>query len=695
LTDLSSPIAPSFDTPRPPKPRYSVRVGVTGHRPDKLQQGAMSRVRDELRDLFAAIETAAVTNLESNSQWYEPSKPAIRLVSSLAEGSDQLAAEIVAREFRARADDAQSRRHAADWSIDAILPAPKGDYVAASRVSARSEPGQPIDVAGQFLAAFALADRLVELPLLTRDGTPADGGDKLGPLPGGLQISQPLGPTKTLDYHLAARFMIWHIDVLVAVWNRKPGSGPGGTAEVARMAFESGVPVIVVDPEGSTPPRRLIEIDESGAGELDDADCRRAGMFEEIFSTLFAVPSEADLEHSNGGEDPEKLLKGFLAESWPKNRGPAAFDLLKKITSCCWPDHFWRLPIDPQGRRQGEWDNFLKEVSPGPALDKALREKLLPRFVFADELAILYANTYRSAYLSVYSWAAIAVWVALFGFAPQTSLDPLCYKTILAVIEICIIGYIGWEVRFGRGKKWHRRWLDYRALAETLRHVRFLACAGMFGGRPTAAEERSAWWLWYLRATMREIGPPDGRLDAAAIHAILWGTRTEELQPQREYHKGVIRVFERIEHVIHWSEIAIVTLTVLVLASFVGVVGSYWFDQARTTGEYAFVFKDGESGPMAWIYQLKPYVSIIAAGLPAIGAALGGIKFTGEFRSTALRSTSMVRAIDDLEERYDAMLRGTKFNDARHLLLRTASVLTEDINAFRAIFGQRNLTLPA
>ena len=253
MEDTSSSIAPSFDTPRPPKPRYSVRIGVTGHRPDQLQQDATPRARDDLLSLFAAIETAAVRNLESNSQWYEPSKPAIRLVSSLAEGGDQLAAEIVAREFRARADEGQTRPRAADWSIDAILPAPKGDYVAASRVSARSESGQPVDAAGQLLAAFALADRLLELPLLTHDGTPADGGDKPG-------------PTKTLDYHLAARFMIWHIDVLVAVWNRKPGFGPGGAADVARLAFESGVPVIVVDPEGSTPPRRLIEIDESGAG---------------------------------------------------------------------------------------------------------------------------------------------------------------------------------------------------------------------------------------------------------------------------------------------------------------------------------------------------------------------------------------------------------------------------------------------
>jgi len=59
------------------------------------------------------------------------------------------------------------------------------------------------------------------------------------------------------------------------------------------------------------------------------------------------------------------------------------------------------------------------------------------------------------------------------------------------------------------------------------------------------------------------------------------------------------------------------------------------------------------------VYQLKPWVSIIAAGLPAVGAALGGIKFTGEFRSTALRFHRHGHARStDLEERYDASSAG-------------------------------------
>jgi hypothetical protein len=150
-----------------------------------------------------------------------------------------------------------------------------------------------------------------------------------------------------------------------------------------------------------------------------------------------------------------------------------------------------------------------------------------------------------------------------------------------------------------------------------------------------------------------------------------------------------------MEHIIHWMELGVVTLTLVVLEGFVAAGGWHWFDQARTTGEHAFAFTEDEGGRMAWIYEIKSWVSIIAAELPALGAALRGIKFTGEFRSTALRSTAMVSEIDDLEECHDAMPRGTKFKDARHLLLSATSVLAEDINAFRAIFGQRDLTLPA
>jgi hypothetical protein len=56
-----------------------------------------------------------------------------------------------------------------------------------------------------------------------------------------------------------------------------------------------------------------------------------------------------------------------------------------------------------------------------------------------------------------------------------------------------------------RGFRWHERWLEYRALAEGLRHGRFLAFVSDFGriqeSTPRSGGHPSLWMLWYIRAT--------------------------------------------------------------------------------------------------------------------------------------------------------------------------------------------------
>ena len=44
----------------PPKPRLTVRVGITGHRSDKLDMTSTDSVRRHLPTLFASIEKAAL-----------------------------------------------------------------------------------------------------------------------------------------------------------------------------------------------------------------------------------------------------------------------------------------------------------------------------------------------------------------------------------------------------------------------------------------------------------------------------------------------------------------------------------------------------------------------------------------------------------------------------------------------------------
>ncbi len=87
----------------PPRPPFALTLGVTGHRPqrdpepcqgpnqnpplqeDKVQAGI---------DGFLATLTGAVEELSGAAkQWFDPAPPVVALVSSLAEGSDRIAAK--------------------------------------------------------------------------------------------------------------------------------------------------------------------------------------------------------------------------------------------------------------------------------------------------------------------------------------------------------------------------------------------------------------------------------------------------------------------------------------------------------------------------------------------------------------------------------------------------------------------------
>ena len=102
-------------------------------------------------------------------------------------------------------------------------------------------------------------------------------------------------------------------------------------------------------------------------------------------------------------------------------------------------------------------------------------------------------------------------------------------------------------ILIGRRWLWHERWLDYRALAENLRHGRFLSFVSEFGrirGEPAGVEQREPpWMLWYVRATMREIGLPNATLDGTYQWRLLNATldardrgaaRTARLSPREQ-----------------------------------------------------------------------------------------------------------------------------------------------------------------
>src|ERR1044072_9029975 len=92
----------------PPKPRLTLRVGITGHRPNKLPAAIVPRITSQLSVVFRTLDEIAGGILHDDADAYAKESAVIRLVSGFAEGADQMAVLACP----------------GAWQIDALLPFP-------------------------------------------------------------------------------------------------------------------------------------------------------------------------------------------------------------------------------------------------------------------------------------------------------------------------------------------------------------------------------------------------------------------------------------------------------------------------------------------------------------------------------------------------------------------------------------------
>lgn len=630
----------------PPKPRLTARVGVTGHRPNKLDAAAAARVQRQLPAVFQAIEDAAARILRENAAYFVDEPAAIRLVCGFAEGVDQMAAAACPP----------------GWQIEALLPFPEEEYLKDFRQSAN---GDGTDVTGAFLDSLKKAATVTQLP----DPRPHD---------------------RNKSYADAGGYLLRQIDVLIAVWDGEPPR-PGGTGAIAREAFDGGIPVVWLLTGEDRSPRLITGFDGAGNPQAPDADCTD-GPLANALLPVFAAPSAAAVDDTRGSA--RACLERFLAERWRKRFFFSAYDLMQRIANRRWPRPIIHASaFETRGR---EWDSFLAAAPEADNLRKRLRELLLTRFIWADTLAVHFSHLYRSAYVSAYLLSAIAVFIALGGIF-NTGGDPLRGKVWLVAIELFVIGVILAMVLIGRWLLWHERWLDYRALAENLRHGRFLAFVSEFGriqsAEPGGEQREPPWFLWYIRATMREIGLPNATLDGTYQWRLLNATLTHEIEGrdgQLEYHRANSRSAERIDNMLHSWGVGCFIATFLILSAF---LLSYGVERML----------DGAPGWEAhrlWIHNAlscaKPWVTLFAAGLPALGAALAGIRVQGDFESSRERSLAMLAQLDRLAEDYrTAESRQIDLEETARLLIETAQTMSGDVDAWQELYGRKRLTLPA
>jgi hypothetical protein len=597
-----------------PLPRAFLRIGVTGHRiGPKFSVAASAEAQKTVGRVLGEMARLARDAVLRNGWAFADASPVLSTVSALAEGSDRIVAEAGL---------------AAGHALNVILPFARADY----RRDFESDASR-----ATFDTLLSHAGSVFEL-----DGS---------------------GKTAARAYEAAGLLMLANADVVIAIWDQLPADGIGGTALIVEHAVAEGVPVILIDPrtpaEASILWRADLMLPTARTG-IEDLP-RRAldALLPKMIALMLAPPDGA-----------ERAAFQALLDERPRTWNIAiAYPLLLFLVGVR-KIHFgdFRSP----DRRQGSvtrWRDYLRSDSRNKVLESVVTEKLLGAYSFADYFSIRYAQIYRSAYVFSYSAAAGAVLLAL-----SSLLLPPDLKPELLICEIILIVAILLVIWRGGHNQWHRRWLEYRKLSETLRHLRLLAPLGAAArmDRPGNRAGRSHGWVgWYARAVEREIPLPNLAVDSAYLATVRDAVRFAELKSQIEYNRRNAHAMHKAGERLHltgtclfWTTLALCVLYLLFLA--------YATEVAHSYREWAVVF---------------------TALFPTVGAAINAIRAHGDFQSVAERSLETAQSLETL----DAALAEEPLEFARlaDRIEKVADVLIADVAEWHVLFRTLPLSLPA
>ena len=268
------PLADAAAMERTPRIPFALTVGVTGHRLDAIPAEARGPLEARIAEALALLEEQARLRGGRDAGLFTDAPPAFTLVSPLADGTDQMAAEAAL---------------ARGWRLQAVLPFDRSSYLGDFPNAAQRE---------QFEGLLGKAESVLELP-----------GD----------------PDDRLDaYVMAGRATVAHCDLLIAVWDGLPPRGRGGTGEIVDLAVARGTPIVHVPVDPGQPPVILWAAFDPNVLTRNgwDRGARRpfeAAQVERLLSALLAPPPDA-------GE--LRFYDRFLGERSRRIRGRLEYPLL-------------------------------------------------------------------------------------------------------------------------------------------------------------------------------------------------------------------------------------------------------------------------------------------------------------------------------------------------------------------------------
>ena len=733
----------------PPKPRLTLRVGVIGHRPNRLQTSDTAALNELLNKTLIAIADGvqALAHDHDVAGFYSDATPQIRVVTGIAYGIDEMAMKSVAflrDSTPTHAHGQQDNFQPTEWQLELVAPAPINvcaTYAWDDRPDKKSnQDTQLASYLSRWRWIQETANTVAELPVVWAQSQEPTCSLLPKTLLDALFTSEVERLSATwgadrgyrISHTPAAELLLRNIDLLVAFWDGGQSAGAGGTVDIIDGAHVNSVPVILMKLDQPDPvPRLLVSFQREDVGQEIVGWKRPIGQLELAAATIFDEPASTFLkpllmppteglhemecgpqnEHHGDGHknydylsaatyfseqltafDSSRTYDRFL-DFWLGKRAPvvgsAVKGILYRISNVLRiikgvKGNATRQQIDsgyrlsPRLRKdrthwsEQAWTTFLRDVPIASKQAQKIKETLHARFIVADVLAVDYANRYRSSVISSYLLATLAVTLAIIGLAFGG--ESKVIKALLLATEFGIIAWILALVAASNRDQHHRKLVNYRSLAESLRHMLFLAGIGEY---PSRGARGRSWVGWYVLATARELGMPSGRFTPDSLAKTIASVSASEVVPQIAYHEGAAKKLFHVNHGLHsFGDNLFAATLVSVSLSLMFILGYFVYPLP------------------AWATGLK-ITGIAAAILPAVGAALTGIRYALDLETKAERHAEMADLLGRLNDDFSKAQARPRWSSTRDTLGSLGEILIKDIDQFQSNYARRALTVPA
>ncbi|HEX3970699.1 MAG TPA: hypothetical protein VHX19_05225 [Stellaceae bacterium] len=558
----------------PPRPELAFRIGVTGARelPIGSRDDLLRQVRDVLRLVRDEIVQGAATPAIGTA--YGETAPVLRLVSPLAEGADRLVA-----------------RAALDEGYALVVPMP----FAQAEYEKDFAGGESV---GEFRDLLARATSRLEL----------DGGR---------------GEDEAASYEAVGRLVVRNCDLLIALWDGRPGKGRGGTAETVRFAANGGPPIWWARPDAAVAPRWIADTADLSLSATQPG--ATAAALKDYLKLTMRPP-----EHSVPA--PELLFErlGDLAEGRRGSPQSTYFAEQKLRRPWYWKAHAGLMRL-ASGKLPSAW------VSPPPPAGPTA---LYWRGCYGP--ADARSGDYGARYRSVYTWVLLLGALALIAAAVSVAFHEV--KAPAALIELALLLAIAGLVWANHARRWHPRWIEYRLLAELCRKQQALALLGwslplstldtLAPSAPaegTTAAKSPTWVAWLFQAYVRAAPMAAGRYSGEALGAVRDRVLADLIQDQLHYHADRERQYRRAAHRFAlWGEVLFFLVLVLICVKLA-----------------LLMFFGADEVTIA--------LGLLAVIFPALAAGLVGFRSYAELQALAEQSHYMIDRLARTKQRIERL----------------------------------------